>query len=66
MYAGRIVEIGSRRQVFGEPRHPYTRRLLAAAPVPDPGRPRQPPPDTVPLPPPSALREVAPGHYAEV
>ena len=43
MLAGRILEIGSRRQVFGDARHPYTRRLLAAAPVPDPGRPRQPP-----------------------
>ncbi len=32
MYSGRIVEIGSHRQVFGDPRHPYTRRLLLAVP----------------------------------
>ena len=64
MLAGRILEIGSRRQVFGDARHPYTRRLLAAAPVPDPGRPRQPP-THAPLPPPLPLREVSPGHWAE-
>ena len=42
MYLGEIVEIGRRDQVFAEPSHPYTRRLLAAAPVPDPtvDRPR--------------------------
>ena len=38
MYLGQIVEIGSRAQVFGDPRHPYTRRLLDAVPVPDPAR----------------------------
>ncbi len=36
MYLGRIVELGSRDDVFGRPLHPYTRALLAAAPVPDP------------------------------
>jgi peptide/nickel transport system ATP-binding protein len=34
MYAGRIIEIGSTAQVFGEPLHPYTRGLLAAVPSP--------------------------------
>jgi peptide/nickel transport system ATP-binding protein len=34
MYAGRIVEIGPRDQVLHHPQHPYTRRLLAAVPVP--------------------------------
>jgi oligopeptide/dipeptide ABC transporter ATP-binding protein len=33
MYLGSIVEIGSSAQVFGMPRHPYTRALLSAAPV---------------------------------
>ncbi len=32
MYLGRIVEQGDREAVFGDPRHPYTRALLAAAP----------------------------------
>ena len=41
MYLGQIVEMGSRAQVFGDPRHSYTRRLLAAVPVPDPQAPRR-------------------------
>jgi len=36
MYQGRIVETGRRDQVFGNPGHPYTRRLLSAVPIPDP------------------------------
>ncbi|MEW6630721.1 MAG: ABC transporter ATP-binding protein, partial [Pseudomonadota bacterium] len=40
MYLGQIVEIGSRDQVFSNPRHPYTRRLIEAVPVPDPARRR--------------------------
>ncbi|MFN3278576.1 MAG: ABC transporter ATP-binding protein [Paracoccus hibiscisoli] len=38
MYLGQIVEMGTRDQVFGNPQHPYTRRLLEAVPVPDPTR----------------------------
>ena len=35
---GRIVESGTRDQVFGDPAHAYTRRLLHAVPIPDPDR----------------------------
>jgi peptide/nickel transport system ATP-binding protein len=34
MYFGRIVEFGARHEIFGRPRHPYTRLLLDSAPVP--------------------------------
>ena len=42
MYLGQIVEMGTRAQLFGNPQHPYTQRLLAAVPVPDPRRERAP------------------------
>ncbi len=32
MYAGRLVELGTPAQVLGDPRHPYTRALIAAIP----------------------------------
>ncbi|MBL8579115.1 MAG: ABC transporter ATP-binding protein [Mesorhizobium sp.] len=40
MYLGQIVEIGTRDQVFFDPRHPYTKRLIDAVPVPDPAHRR--------------------------
>jgi len=36
MYLGKIVEQGSRVQVFGDPLHPYTKGILLASPKPDP------------------------------
>ncbi len=40
MYLGQIVEMGSRTQIFGNPQHPYTRRLIDAVPVLDPAQRR--------------------------
>jgi peptide/nickel transport system ATP-binding protein len=51
MYLGRLVELAPRDELFGAPRHPYTRMLLAA--VPDlrmSGRPRDPVQGEVPNP----------------
>ena len=64
MRAGRIVEMGPRRDVLGAPRHPYTAALLAAVPRPDPTALRGKLPkldlDTLPT---GALQQAAPNHW---
>ncbi|MCW1920733.1 ABC transporter ATP-binding protein [Rhodobacter sp. KR11] len=42
MHLGQIVEMGTRAQVFGNPQHPYTQRLIEAVPQPDPTARRPP------------------------
>ncbi|MBR2814879.1 MAG: ABC transporter ATP-binding protein [Reyranella sp.] len=77
MYLGEIVEIGPRRSIFGNPQHPYTKKLMAAVPIPDPARRRERrsvvdeeilspvrSPDYVP--PARHYREVSPGHFVQV
>ena len=74
MYLGRIVEIGPRAAVFEDPRHPYTKSLLAAVPVADPAQRRSAddrayrplPSPILPItatPPPSVYDEVSIGHF---
>lgn len=70
MYQGQIVELGATADIFNDPQHPYTQRLLDAVLVPDPtmARERLAHIGANPLPPVSVdreapLREVAPGHF---
>ena len=74
MYLGQIVEIGSRDDIFENPVHPYTKKLLSAVPVADP-RLRRTERSLEPEEIPSATKgldyvpqlvtheEVSPGHY---
>lgn len=74
MYLGRIVEIGPRRAVFEDPRHSYTKSLMAAVPIADPDRKTlRSDVNFKPLPSPiypighevqpSLYEEVSPGHF---
>jgi peptide/nickel transport system ATP-binding protein len=73
MYLGEIVEIGPREAIFGNPQHPYTKRLLEAVPVADPEQRhtkkavsnseiRSPVRAADYVPPTRQFREVSPGH----
>ncbi len=73
MYLGEIVEIGPRAEIFQNPQHPYTKRLLAAVPIADPARRLQKRPVSADeikspvrpadyVPPVRQYREVSPGH----
>ncbi|SNS68287.1 ABC transporter ATP-binding protein [Antarctobacter heliothermus] len=73
MYLGRIVELGPRRAVFEDPRHPYTQALMKAVPIADPRRRKsekdlnfKPIPSPIHSvdyePEPSVYEEVSPGH----
>ena len=42
MYLGKIVEVAPRREIFAAARHPYTKALLSAVPLPEPGAQRNP------------------------
>ncbi len=74
MYLGRIVELGPRARVFGNPQHAYTQALMKAVPIADPHRRKsekdlnfKPIPSPIHnvgyQPEPSEYLEVEPGHF---
>ena len=62
MYLGRIVELADSAAIYSAPRHPYTRALLAAVPLPDPSRERHDEPLEGDVPNPSAPPPGCPFH----
>jgi oligopeptide transport system ATP-binding protein len=65
MYRGRLVEMAPAAALFSAPAHPYTRALLSAVPIPDPGARRSRLVfDSAQVDLQTPLREVAPGHWA--
>ncbi len=76
MYLGEIVEIGPRAAIMENPQHPYTKRLMAAVPVPEAGRRRlrrglstteipSPVHEANYVPAPRLYREIGPGHVVQ-
>ena len=43
LYLGRVMELADRDRLYAAPRHPYTRALMAAVPIPDPDKERAKP-----------------------
>ncbi|WP_280771132.1 ABC transporter ATP-binding protein [Salipaludibacillus daqingensis] len=41
MYLGKIVEVADKKSLFDNPKHPYTKTLLSAIPVPDPTKQKE-------------------------
>lgn len=77
MYLGRIVEIGSRKQIFENPSHPYTQKLLNAVPIANPmkkQKKREQSSEEVPSPirplgyeaPPVKMNEIDEGHFVSL
>jgi len=66
MYRGKLVELAPTRSLYDDPRHPYTKALLSAIPVPDPIAERNKVRvdfDELDFDRDGVLTEVAPGHF---
>ncbi|VEF45099.1 dipeptide ABC transporter ATP-binding protein [Bordetella bronchiseptica] len=73
MYLGQIVEIGPRQAIFESPQHPYTKKLMQAVPIADPGARRSITLELSELPSPARpvgdepvvkpLEQAGPGHF---